>query len=213
MATAVAPTSIADIITASTLLERRIHTTTPSEWSLSSAAGRFTALEPVPESGMAPLSLLAGVLREAQAQQGLIAWIAGPRRLFFPPDLAASGVDLAVLPVVRVADSLQATRVAGTLLRSGSFAVLVLDVDGQAIPLALQTRLVGLAQQHHTALITLRQPGERPSRGSLVSLRGATLQRRIGHDCFACEFRAVKDKRRAPGWTHQELRHGPDGLC
>ena len=213
MATAIAPTSIADIITATTLLDRRTHCAAPEGWSLSTAGGRFTALDPTPESGMATLSLVARLLREAQEQEGLAAWIAGPGRLFFPPDLAASGVDLAALPVVRAPDAPKAARIADTLLRSGSFAVLILDVDGQAFPLALQTRLVGLAQQHHTALVTLRQPGERASRGSLVSLRGATQQHRVGHDCFACGLRAVKDKRQTPGWTHEELRHGPDGLC
>jgi len=182
-------------------------------WSLATAAGRFVALECAPESGTTALSLVAGLIREAQAAQGLVAWIAGAHRVFFPPDFAASGVDLAALPVVRAPDAARAARVADTLLRSGSFALVVLDGDGQAFPLALQTRLVGLAQQHHTALVALRSPGELPSRGSLVSLRCATGKRRAGHDCFACELRAVKDKRQTPGWTHQELRHGPDGLC
>ena len=213
MAIAAAPTAIADIITATTLLERRTHTTLAEAWCLSTVAGRFTALDPSPEAGTATLSLLAPILREAQEREGLVVWITGPQRLFFPPDLAAAGVDLAALPVVRVPDAPKAARMADTLLRSGSFSVLVLDVDGQAFPLGLQTRLVGLAQQHHTALITLRQPGERVSRGSLVSLRGSTRPQRVGHDCFACTFRALKDKRQTPGWTHEELRHGPDGLC
>ena len=213
MATATAPTAIADIITASTLLDRRIHTAPPEGWTLATAAGRFIALDHAPESGTASLSLVAGLIREAQAQQGLAAWIAGPRRIFFPPDFAAAGVDLAALPIVRAPDAAKAARVADTLLRSGSFALIVLDGDGQALPLALQTRLVGLAGQHHTALVGLRQADDRPSRGALVSLRCATAKHRAGHDCFACTLRAVKDKRQTPGWTHQELRHGPDGLC
>ena len=206
-------TAVANIITASTLLERRIHSAPPEGWSLKSAAGRFIALDPTPESGTATLSLAAGLIREAQQQEGLAAWIAGPRQSFFPPDMAAAGVDLATLPIVRTTDAGQAARVADTLLRSGSFSVLILDGDGQAFPLALQTRLVGLAQQHHTALVALRQSGDRPSRGSLVSLRGATEQHRVGHNCFACGLRARKDKRQSPGWTHEEFRHGPDGLC
>ena len=211
MATALAPASIADIITASDLLDR-LWDPSGGHWSLARVAGRFIALEPDPESGTASLSLVAGLIREAQAQQGLCVWIAGPHRAFFPPDFAASGVDLGALPLVRAPDAAKAARAADTLLRSGSFALIVLDGDGQALPLALQTRLAGLAGQHHTALVALRQPGERPCRGSLVSLRCATGTRRAGHDCFACELRAVKDKRQTPGWTHQELRHGPDGL-
>ncbi|MBX3179643.1 MAG: recombinase A [Candidatus Hydrogenedentes bacterium] len=213
MSAASAPSAIADITTASTLLDRRIHDAPPEAWSLAAALGRFVALEFGPGSGTAALSLAAGLIREAQAQQGLAAWIAGPGRIFFPPDFAASGVDLAALPVVRAPDAARAARVADTLLRSGSFALVVFDGDAQALPLGVQTRLAGLAVQYHTALVTLRSPGERSSRGSLVSLRCATGKRRAGHDCFSCELRALKDKRRAPGWTYEELRHGPDGLC
>jgi len=212
MSAASAPTAIADIITATALLDRRIHEAPPGGWSLSTAAGRFIALDHAPESGTAALSLAANLIREAQAQEGLAAWIAGPQRIFFPPDFAAAGVDLAALPIVRAPDASKAARAADTLLRSGSFAVIVLDGDGQALPLAVQTRLAGLAAQHHTALVGLRSPGDRPTRGALVSLRGATGMRRAGHDCFACTLRAVKDKRQTPGWTHEELRHGPDGL-
>ena len=213
MATAAAPSSVAEIITATTLLDRRIHTAPPEGWSLATAAGRFIALDHAPETGTAALSLVAGLIREAQEQQGLVAWIAGPQRIFFPPDFAAAGIDLAALPIVRAPDGVKAARVAHTLLRSGSFALVVLDGDGQALPLSVQTQLVGLAQQHHTALVGLRSPGDRPTRGALVSLRGATGKHRAGHNCFACTLRATKDKRQTPGWTHQEFRHGPDGLC
>ncbi len=213
MATAIAPSSVADIITATTLLDRRIHEAPPKGWTMATAAGRFIALDHAPESGTAALSLVAGLIREAQEKQGLVAWIAGPHRIFFPPDFAATGIDLAALPIVRTNDAAQAARAADTLLRAGSFSIIVLDSDGQALPLALQTRLVGLAQQHHTALVGLRSPGDRPTRGALVSLRCATEKHRVGHDCFSCNLRAVKDKRQSPGWTHEELRHGPDGLC
>ena len=204
---------LAHIPTARNLFERRPLTGCVAPWTLAGIAGRFIALDPCPESGTAALSLLAGLIREVQAAEGYAAWIAGPGRIFFPPDFAAAGVDLAALPIVRVPDAAKASRAADTLLRSGSFTLIVLDGDGQALPLALQTRLAGLAHQHHTALVCLRAPGEASTRGSLVSLRCTTQKRRTGHDCFSCELRAVKDKRQTPGWTHQELRHGPDGLC
>lgn len=212
MVTASSPPLI-PIATARNLFERRPLTARAAPWALDAIAGRFIALDPCPESGTAALSLLAGLIREVQAAEGYAAWIAGPQRIFFPPDFAAAGVDLAALPIVRAPDATKAARAADTLLRSGSFALIVLDGDGQALPLALQTRLAGLAHQHHTALVCLRAPGEAAARGSLVSLRCTTQKRRTGHDCFSCELRAVKDKRQTPGWTHQELRHGPDGLC
>lgn len=213
MATATISPSSSKILSASTLLAHRRLAAPPKTWALDTIAGRFIALDPCQESGTAALSLLAGLIREVQAAEGYAAWIAGPQRIFFPPDFAAAGVDLAALPIVRVPDATKAARAADTLLRSGSFALIVLDGDGQALPLALQTRLAGLAHQHHTALVCLRAPGETATRGSLVSLRCTTQKRRTGHDCFSCELRAVKDKRQTPGWTHQELRHGPDGLC
>lgn len=213
MATATISSSSSKILSASTLLAHRRLAAPPKIWSFDTIAGRFIALDPDPESGTAALSLLAGLIREVQAAEGYAAWIAGPQRIFFPPDFAAAGVDLAALPIVRAPDATKAARAADTLLRSGSFALIVLDGDGQALPLALQTRLAGLAHQHHTALVCLRAPGEAAVRGSLVSLRCTTQKRRTGHDCFSCELRAVKDKRQTPGWTHQELRHGPDGLC
>lgn len=211
--TLVSPPALTNIPTARNLFERRHPLTRATPWALASLAGRFIALEMWPESGSANLSFIVGLIREVQEAEGFAVWIAQPRCLFFPPDFTEAGVDLAALPIVRAPDSTKAARAADTLLRSGSFALIVLDGDGQALPLALQTRLAGLAHQHHTALVCLRTPGEATTRGSLVSLRCTTQKRRTGHDCFSCELRAVKDKRQTPGWTHQELRHGPDGLC
>jgi len=41
--------------------------------------------------------------------------------------------------------------------------------------------------------------------------RSAPLEPR-GADRFACELRVTKDKRRAFGWSHVEVRRGPDGM-
>ena len=185
-----------------------------SAWRLDALAGRF--VEVSGDAAGAVLTVSAALIREAQRRGGLAAWIGGCGSTFYPPDFAASGIDLAALPVVRVVDTLQAARVADTLLRSGGFALLVLDLGHKLdLPFALQTRLVGLAKQHHTALLALTRPTRHTnaSPSSLVSLRVETQRRRIGHDCFLCELRVVKDKRRSPGWTHTEICHGPDGLC
>lgn len=182
-------------------------------WSLEAMAGRFVELSGT--AATAALTLCAGFLHQAQQRGGLVAWIAGEDSTFYPPDLAASGIDLAALPVIRVADMPGAAWVADALIRSSAFALVVVDVRRKKdLSFAIQTRLVGLAQKHHTVLlaITHRARGE-AERGSLVSLRGETGKKRAGHDCFLCEVRAVKDKRRAPGWTHAEVCRGPDGLC
>lgn len=208
----ISPPSLAHVPTARSLFELRLPLNSAPSWSMAGLAGRFIALESWPDSGSTNLSFIAGLIREVQEAGSFAVWIAQPRNCFFPPDFTAAGIDLAALPVVRAPEAMKAARAADTLLRSGSFALIVLDSDGQALPLALQTRLAGLAHQHHTALVSLRAPGTSASRSSLVSLRCTTRKLRAGHDCFSCEIRAVKDKRLSPGWTHRELHHGPHGL-
>jgi recombination protein RecA len=184
-----------------------------ADWCLDALAGRF--VEVSGDAAGAALTVSAALIHEAQQRGGLAAWIGGSGSSFYPPDFAASGVDLDALPVVRVADRTKASHVADTLLRSGGFALIVLDIGHKLdLPFAMQTRLVGLAKQHHTALLALTRPARHSApASSLVSLRVETQRKRIGHDCFLCELRVVKDKRRIPGWTHTEICHGPDGLC
>lgn len=105
-------------------------------------------------------------------------------------------------------------RAADTLVRSGGFAAAVLDPGpGARAPLNAQSRLVGLAKQHHTAVVLLTRGS--PAGGSqsgLASLRAETIRERAGFGQFACELRVVKDKRRGPGWRRVEVCRGPDGL-
>ncbi len=105
-------------------------------------------------------------------------------------------------------------RAATRLLRSGAFGLVVLDLGGDTgISAALLGKLGQLAQRHDTAVccLTVKRP-ERPSLGSLVSLRGEAVRRRTGEDRFSCVVRVLKDKRGGPGWTHEEVAHGAPGL-
>lgn len=185
----------------------------PEGWGLDALAGRLVELSG--GDGPAALSVCAGLILEAQRRGELAAWIGRRETAFYPPDLAAAGVDLDALPVVLTQDASQALRAADALLRSGGFAVIALDLGAKArLPLPVQTRLLGLATRHATAVMVLGPPG-RPEapRTSLASLRATPSHGRVGHDRFVCEVCAVKDKRRPPGWTHSEVRRGPDGLC
>ncbi len=179
-------------------------------WSLTALAGRFVEI-----TGAAPLTAAAGLILEAQERGTPAAWIGAAASSFYPPDFAAWGIDLAALPVVHVEDACQGARAADTLLRSGGFALVMLDLPAAAdLPLAAQSRLAGLAKQRHAVLARLRSGGQdRAPAGSLVSLRVETAVDRRGFDAFLCALRAVKDKRQAPGWRHEEVRHGPGGLC
>jgi recombination protein RecA len=105
-------------------------------------------------------------------------------------------------------------RAATRLLRSGAFGLVMLDLGSDtAISAALLGKLGQLAQRHDTAVccLTVKRP-ERPSLGSLVSLRGEAVRCRTGEDRFSCVVRVLKDKRSGPGWTHEEVAHGAPGL-
>jgi hypothetical protein len=144
-------------------------------------------------------------------------------------------VDLDALVVVRLAEASARMRAAVRLLRSGAFGLVAMDLGpaGPAQPppsagreaqtgppsarreaqAALLSKLGQLAQHHDTAVccLTVKRP-EWASLGALVSLRGEALRRRTGEDRFACTVRALKDKRNAPGWTHEEAMRGAPGL-
>lgn len=182
-------------------------------WSLDALAGRFVEISG--GSATAALTIAAGLIVRVQERGEFAAWVGRAESIFFPPDFAASGIDLAALPVVRAENVTQMARAADTLLRSGGFALVVIDLDGRVeMPMAMQTRLVGLAKQQHAALVCItRTIRHAAPRGSLVSLRVETERVRTAPGCFTCTLRAVKDKRQAPGWSHREMCHGPDGVC
>ena len=183
------------------------------DWGLKGLAGRFIEISGGPAT--ASLSVCARLVREAQQTGGIAVWVGDSKAGFFPPDLAANGVYLPSLAVVRVEGSRQVWGACDTLLRSGGFTLLVADIQGDIrLSLSEQTRLSALAQHHHAALVVLTKVARADyPRGSLVSLRAETEKRRTGHECFACEVRVTKDKRRVPGWAYKELFRGSDGLC
>jgi recombination protein RecA len=167
----------------------------------------------------APAALTAafGLVLEAQRQGETAAWVTPEGSCFFPPDAAEGGVDLDALVVVRVPGAREASRAADRLARSGAFGLIVIDLAGlpraAEVPTPLQSRLLALARRHGIAVVFLtRKRASAPSLGSLVSLRGEARARSAGGDRFTVEVRGLKDKRRAPGWTHAEVCRGPSGL-
>lgn len=183
-------------------------------WALPELAGRLTELSAGPASAL--LTAAFGLVLDAQLRREPVAWLTLPGSSFFPPDVAAGGVDLEALVVVRVPDVATAARAAAQLVRSGGFGLLVLDLAGGAVPAsgpvvppALQSRLVGLCQKHDTALVFLTEKGgEAPSVGSLVSLRAEARRGKAE----SCDVAVLKDKRRGPGRLHVEACDGPPGL-
>lgn len=193
----------------SALLDKSTH---QSHWSLASLAGRLTEISCSGESAV--LTLTSSLVREAQLAGDPTAWILTHERSFFPPDLADGGIDLAALPVIRTRDGAAALRASDRLIRSGAFALILVDTGSHSpAPAPLLTRLMGLARKHDCALIFLTEkPNDAPSLSPLVSLRLTTRRRRVAQDRFLCSIEALKDKRNGPGWTHDETFRGPAGL-
>jgi len=182
-------------------------------WGLDTLSGRIAELS---SDGLtASMSAAVSLVLQAQRRGEPTAWIAVGRSTFHPPDAAQSGVDLQCLPVVRVVDSRAAASTADKLLRSGAFAVVVVDLGrDHHIRVPVQSRLAGLAKKHSAVVLCLtKKKRDEPSIGSLVSLRAETRVKRTGFDRFAWEVRVTKDKRQGPGWTHEETCCGPEGLC
>jgi recombination protein RecA len=183
-------------------------------WSLGTVGARLVELS---GQGAAPrLSLAFALVRDAQRRGETAAWVTHRDGTFYPPDAAAGGVRLDHLPVVFAPDAPAAARAADKLVRSGAFGLVVLDLGvamAGSVPVPLLSRLSGLARQHEAAVVFLTdKPSTDPSLGPLVSLRCEGTRQAAAGGRFACVVRAIKDKRRGPGWSSSEVRRGPVGL-
>jgi recombination protein RecA len=180
-------------------------------WQLDDLTGRLTELSGV--GAVASLTAATALLLEAQQRGEPCAWILLPGSSFFPPDLAASGVDLEALVVVRTRDAITLARAADTLLRSGSFGLVLLELGATGeLPTAAQGRLVSLAQRHDAALVAITErPRDAASLGSIVSLRAEAARERVRGGGFRVAVRALKDKRRGPGWSQPVAVVAPAG--
>jgi recombination protein RecA len=119
--------------------------------------------------------------------------------------------------VVRLQDPTAIPRAADHLARAGAFGLLVLDLgdlgERPVVPMPLQSRLLGLAQKHSTAIVCLTEkPEQAPSLGSLISLHAIARRCRQPKGRLRCELEVIKDKRRAPTWTHAKECRGSAGL-
>jgi recombination protein RecA len=180
-------------------------------WCLAELAGRLVELTGW-RAGSGFSSALALVV-DAQRSRETAVWV-GPRsRSFFPPDAESAGVDLAALPVVRLALPGEIPFAADVLARSGAFGLIVLDLANASVSLGVLSRLAGLARTHEAAIVLLTEkPPERPSLGSVVSFRADTSFARRADGSFAHELAVTRDRVRAIEWRQVESRRGPPGL-
>lgn len=171
----------------------------------------------------AGVSLAMQWVLEAQLCGEHAAWVQRVGSSFFPPDVAECGIDLAALPVIFVQSSTQAARAAEQLLRSSGFTLVVIDecLKKHDWQIAMQSRLLGLAQKHHSATVFLNtKKSTDPSLGSLVSLH-LDVQRQPQHqngerDRFSLQITVHKDKRGGagvpPGTKLYRTFRAPEGV-
>ncbi len=206
-----APTAIQKLLD-SRLVWRSTDAAPAAGWDLAGLSGRMVELSGGRAS--AALSVACGLVLQAQQAGEPVAWIQGPSSSFYPPDMAASGVDLLALAVICVAPVQGRQRAADLLLRSGGFGLVVVDLPEEArLPSAVQSRLAGMAKRHHAVLLLLTAKDHGASSlGSMVSLHARASRDVHGPGLFRCRVEVLKDRRRGPGWTHEEVLCGPPGL-
>lgn len=184
------------------------------QWSLAALRGRLIELSA--RGATATLTAAMGIVLDAQLAAEPVAWIMLASGSFYPPDAADTGIDLAALVIVRAGDATNAARAAERILRSGAFGLVILDLGANDIAMANQGRLVTLAQAHDAAVVVITdKTQDATSLGSLVSLRAEALRVRSqsgARDDFELTVRALKDKRRGPGWLRRIKVRGPAGL-
>lgn len=113
--------------------------------------GTIGTLEGPPSSGR---SALAARLLAAATRRGLGAIVGVD---LFPPALAAAGVRLERLLIVRVGEPLEAARAADIIVRSGAFTVVVMPAlpSGRGTGSATWTRLASLAHRANALLVAV----------------------------------------------------------
>lgn len=168
--------------------------------------GAIATLEGAPGSGRSAVA--ARLLAGATADGGLGALIEiphGPEGAFYPPALAAAGVDLTRLLIVHPSDAAGVARAADIVLRSAAFGVVVLPAV--ALRAAAWTRLGSLTHRANAVLVALGAEASHELRyfASLrVRLRAADV-RFAGSGLFGTlagigiEAAILKHKRAAPG--------------
>jgi recombination protein RecA len=180
-------------------------------WSRADLSGRLTEISG--QGATSSLSAAVTLMLDAQRAGEPCAWLGRRSSCFFPPDLAESGIDLAALAVVFTPSAQAAVRAAGRLVRSGGFGLVIADLgSGVDVPSPLQGRLSSLALKHDTAIVLITQkPPTSPSLGSMISLRVEARRSPLDDARFVVRLDVLKDKRRGPGWSHEEIFQGPPG--
>lgn len=128
------------------------------------------------DAGGGQTSLATSLVAEAQKQKRPVAWVQAQEGPLYPPDVAAAGVDVAALAVVRVGEPTDASarlRATEWLLMRGAFGLVVVDLNDALVRTeAFLGRLLRHARQYRSSVVFLTSRSAAvPSLGALVSLR------------------------------------------
>jgi hypothetical protein len=179
-------------------------------WRFTDLVGILAELSEEAPSGA--LSFAAEIMAGAQAAGEHAAWVASQDSLPFPPDLAARGIDLGALTIVRAGPPPGAFTAAEWLVRSGAVGLVIVDAVGLGpVSDAVLGRVLKVAERELVAVLFLtRKPAGAPSLGSRISLHGFAA--RCGTAPAVVTVATVKDKRTAPGARLARQYNGPPGV-
>ena len=168
-------------------------------------------------AAQARVTYAAYLVRQAQAQGEIVAWIQPREGALFPPDLHDAGIDLRALVVIHVppqAGTHGIPRAAEILLQSGAYGLVVLDLLA-AVPTseaAWQGRLLSQARLHHSGVIILtHKTADMASLGALCTSRIEPHRRHLTNH-FYLDPHVLKHKA-SGAWPDDRLAcRGPWGM-
>lgn len=179
-------------------------------WSYESLLGVLAEVSEETPSGA--VSFVTEIIIEAQRRREPVAWVSGTQSIFFPPDMAARGVELSAVAVIRAGGETDSLTAAEWLAGSGAFGLLVVDAEGEwNVSDASLGRVQKLAERNQCAVLFLtRKRRNDPSLGSRISVRGFVA--RSGAAPFVTDICTVKDKRSNTSTRQRRQYNGPPGM-
>jgi recombination protein RecA len=181
-----------------------------ASWRMDSLIGFLAEISE--ETACGAVSFAADLIAEAQNAKEPVAWVASQESIFFPPDLAARGVDLSAVAVIRTGTAADAFTAAEWLVRSWAIGLVIVDLEANTILTDAELgRLQKLAERNGTAVLFLtRKRATAPSLGSRICLRGAVA--RTHGTGYSIVVTSVRDKRSNGGSRQSRQYDGPPGL-
>lgn len=177
----------------------------PRAWTYAGLAGTLVELQ----LGGGALTLAARLTHSAQQAREACVWVREPDNGVFPPDLAACGIDLNALVFLRIAEFAKMAQAAEEILHSGAIGLVVVEVNRRARPrVYMLKRLADAARMHHAIVLLLVARPLPPAEAACCGARTAA----VSDLRSLLRLQVLRDRRR-DNWTHEEVCHGPDGLC